>query len=149
MKIPPLTEEQKSEVREYFKWKTLEDLKKDKWNPWIWFRYGRMRHFGEKIPVAEEYKEDIKKRKQNNYRFFKENEMKEKLDEYNIKSWNIGNKFEVVNYHHRETWRTLEIGILDGIKENWDTRRKQTIEIEESQNPEYFQEILKRYNLLD
>lgn len=82
IKIEPLTEEEKSEVIEYFKnSNNLNEL-----NSKIWFNYGRMKAFGEKIDVADKYLEDIRKRKQTNYRFFKENEMKEKLEEYNQKT---------------------------------------------------------------
>jgi hypothetical protein len=42
----------------------------------------------------------------------------------------------------------LEIWIMDWLKDNWQTKRAQTIEIEERQNPLYFKELLKRFKLV-
>ena len=39
IKIKPLTEEQRSEVKAYFQNKTLDELKSDKKNQRIWFNY--------------------------------------------------------------------------------------------------------------
>jgi hypothetical protein len=39
IKMKPLTEEQKSEVKAYFQNKTLDELKNDKKNQRIWFNY--------------------------------------------------------------------------------------------------------------
>ena len=86
IKIKPLTEEQKSEVRSYFQNKTIEELKQDKEHQRIWFNYGRMKHHGEKIDIAEQYIEAIKKERQNQYRFIKENEIKENLKDWEIKN---------------------------------------------------------------
>lgn len=107
-----------------------------------------MRAFWEKIDVADKYLEDIRKRKQTNYRFLKENEIKEKLEEYNQKTWTMNNSFDVMNFWNRKLWRTLEIWIMDWNKENGDIRWKQSIEIEERRNPDYFKELLKRFKLL-
>lgn len=134
----------KSEVIEYFKnSNNLKEL-----NSKIWFNYGRMRANWEKIDVAEKYLEENKKRKETNYRFIKENEMKSKLEEYNQKTWTKNNSFDVMNFWNRELWRTLEIWIMDWNKDNWDIRWKQSIEIEERRNPEYFKELLKRFKLV-
>ena len=107
-----------------------------------------MRAIWENIAVADKYLEEKKKRKETNYRFFKENEMKEKLEEYNQKTWTMNNSFDVMNFWNRKIWRTLEIWIMDWNKDNWDIRWKQSIEIEERRNPDYFKELLKRFKLI-
>ena len=143
-----MTEEQKSEVRAYFQNKKLDELRQDKEHQRIWFNYWRMRCHSEKIDIAEQYIESLKKDRQNQYRFIKENEMKEKLKEFEIKNgW--GYNFEVVNLSFYQDWRVLEIWIIDWLKDNWQTKRSQTVDIEERQNPIYFKELLKRYKLED
>lgn len=107
-----------------------------------------MRHYWTKIDIAEQYMEWVEKERQNQYRFIKENEMKEKLRDWEIKNW-WGYQFEVVNLSFYISWRVLEIWILNWTKENWETRRAQTIEIDERFNPIYFKELLKKYKLED
>lgn len=107
-----------------------------------------MRYYGEKIDIAEQYMESIKKDRQNQYRFIKENEMKEKLKEFEIKNGWWYN-YEVVNLGFYQDWRVLEIWIIDWLKDNGQTKRSQTVEIEERLNPIYFKELLKRYKLED
>ena len=146
--MKPLTEEQKSEVRAYFQNKTLDELKQDKKNQRIWFNYWRMRFNGEKIDIAEQYCNKIRDERCSQYRFIKENEIKEKLKEFEIKNgW--GYNYEVVNLSFYQDGRVLEIWIMDWLKDNWQTKRSQTIDIEERQNPLYFKELLKRYKLED
>lgn len=148
IKIKPLTEEQKSEVKAYFQNKALNELKQDKKNQRIWFNYGRMRQsYWERIDIAEQYMEMITKERQTQYRFIKENEIKEKLKEFEIKNgW--GYNYEVVNLGFYQDWRVLEIWIIDGLKDNGQTKRSQTIDIEERFNPLYFKELLKRFKLV-
>lgn len=123
-------------------------MKQDKKNQRIWFNYGRMRFNGEKIDIAEQYCNKIKEDRCSQYRFVKENEMKEKLKEFEIKNgW--GYNYEVVNLSFYQDWRVLEIWIIDWLKDNWQTKRSQTIEIEERKNPLYFKELLKRYKLVE
>ena len=107
-----------------------------------------MRFNGEKIDIAEQYCNKIKDERCSQYRFIKENEMKDKLKEYEIKNgwWYC---FDVVNLSFYQDWRVLEIWIQDGVKENGQTKRSKTIDIEERQNPLYFKELLKRYKLED
>lgn len=145
--MKPLTEEQKSEVISYFQNKALDELKQDKKNQRIWFNYWRMRFKGERIDIAEQYMEMITKERQTQYRFIKENEMKEKLEEFEIKNW-WGYDYEVVNLSFYQDWRVLEIWIMDWVKDNWQTKRTQTIEIEERKNLIYFKELLKRFKLV-
>lgn len=102
--------------------------------------------YGDRINIAEQYMEMITKERQNQYRFIKENEIKEKLKEFEIKNgW--GYNYEVVNLSFYQDGRVLEIWIMDWLKDNWQTKRSQTIDIEERQNPLYFKELLKRYKL--
>lgn len=102
--------------------------------------------YGDRIDIAEQYMELIKKERQNQYRFIKENEIKDKLKEFEIKNgW--GYNYDVVNLTFYQDGRVLEIWIQNGIKENGETKRSQTIDIEERQNPLYFKELLKRYKL--
>lgn len=134
-------------MKAYFQNKKLDELKQDKEHQRIWFNYGRMRQrYGERIDIAEQYMESLKKERQNQYRFIKENEMKEKLKEFEIKNGWWYN-YEVVNLSFYQDWRVLEIWIINGIKDNGQTKRSQTIDIEERQNPLYFKELLKRYKL--
>lgn len=107
-----------------------------------------MRHHWTKIDIAEQYIEQLEKEKQTQYRFIKENEMKEKLRDWEIKNW-WWYQFEVVNLSFYISWRVLEIWILNWTKDNGETRRAKTIEIDERFNPIYFKELLKRYKLED
>jgi len=145
--MKPLTEEQKSEVIAYFQNKTIDELKQDKKNQKIWFNYWRMRFNWEKIDVAEQYCNKIRDERCSQYRFIKENDIKGKLKEFEIKNGWWYN-YEVVNLGFYQDWRVLEIWIMDWLKDNWQTKRAQTIEIEERQNPIYFKELLKRFKLV-
>lgn len=102
--------------------------------------------YGERIDIAEQYMELLKKDRQNQYRFIKENEIKEKLKEFEIKNGWWYN-YEVVNLSFYQDWRVLEIWIIDWVKDNGQTKRSKTIDIEERQNPLYFKELLKRYKI--
>lgn len=105
-----------------------------------------MRANGEKIDIAEQYCDKIRDERYSQYRFIKENEIKEKLKEFEIKNGG-GYNYEVVNLSFYQDWRVLEIWIIDGVKDNGQTKRSQTIDIEERQNPLYFKELLKRYKI--
>lgn len=103
--------------------------------------------YWERINIAEQYMKSISNERQTQYRFIKENEIKEKLKDWEIKNW-WWYQFEVVNLSFYQDWRVLEIWILNWTKENGETRRAQTIEIEERRNPDYFKELLKRFKLI-
>jgi FMN phosphatase YigB (HAD superfamily) len=71
------------------------------------------------------------------------------LKEYKQETWWDIWQYELVNLKEWDDGRTLEIWILWG----YDTERQKqrwihTVEIEERRNPDYFQEIIKRYNLV-
>ena len=67
-----------------------------------------MRFNGEKIDIAEQYCNKIRDERSSQYRFIKENEMKEKLKEFEIKNGG-GYSYEVVNLHFYQDGRVLEI----------------------------------------
>lgn len=138
LKLKPLTEEEKSLVRNYFA--TWDQGGLSEWR--IWFTYGRMRAQGEKISKAEELLASTKQRKINYYKNFKEQEILNGLASY-FREHNETSEYEFMKLNHRDTWRTLVIGIL------WYNGKKvthtHTVEIEESMNPDYFKECMMRY----
>ena len=145
IKMEPLTEEKISLVRNYF----------ETWELWwkseseIWFTYWRMRYYWMKIDKAEEYLAEKRWEKEEVYKWKMEQELKQHLKEYKQETWWDNWIYELVNLKEWEDGRTLEIGILWG----YDTERQKqrwvhTVEIEERRNPKFFQEIVKRYNLV-
>lgn len=107
-----------------------------------------MRAWGEKIDIAEQYCNKILIDKQNQYRFIKENEIKQNLKDYQLKNgWWYD--YEIVNLRFYTDGRVLEIWIMDWLKDNNQTKRASTIDIEERQNPIYFKELMKRFKLED
>lgn len=106
-----------------------------------------MRFNWELIDIAEQYCNKVRDERYSQYRFIKENEIKEKLEEFEIKNgWWYD--YEVVNLSFYQDWRVLEIWIMNWVKDNWQTKRSQTIDIEERKNPLYFKELLKRFKLV-
>jgi hypothetical protein len=63
IKIPPLTEEDKAELRKFFgdveDVKILDEIKAPK----IFLNYGRMRYHDEKIPIAEQYLDECRRKR--------------------------------------------------------------------------------------
>ena len=141
----PMTEEQIYKVVNYF----------DTWDTWwesesrIRLRYWKMKANWSKIDKAEEEIEKTIKRKQESYRWQKEQEINKHMKEYRQeKQWDNG-IYELMRLNEWEDWRTMVLGFM----ENFDTERQKqrwshVIEIEERLNPDYFQEIVKRFNLL-
>lgn len=134
----PLTEEEKSLVRNYFisgdlGWSTESQ---------IWFTYGRMKSSGERIPEAEAYLDKQKQLKQEAYKKSKEQEILRGLHDFENEHQDAS-EYEVMKINERENWRTLVIWILD-----YDMKKishSHVIEIEESANPKYFAECMMRY----
>lgn len=141
----PMTEEQIYKVVNYF----------DTWDTWwesesrIRLRYWKMKANWSKIDKAEEEIEKTIKRKQESYRWQKEQEINKHMKEYRQeKQWDNG-IYELMRLNEWEDWRTMVLWFM----ENFDTERQKqrwshVIEIEERLNPDYFQEIVKRFNLL-
>lgn len=95
--------------------------------------------------IAEAEKLKNKKRDQESYRRFKEQEIRDHLKAYRQEEyWNEW-VFELMRVYEREDWRQVNIWIMK--TDDW-IKRTHAVEIEERQNPEYFQEIIKRYNLV-
>lgn len=145
IKMEPLTEEKISLVRNYF----------ETWELWwkseseIWFTYWRMKYHWMKIDKAEEYLAEKRWEKEEVYKWKMEQEIKQHLKEFKIETWWDIWKYDLVNLKEWEDGRTLEIGILSGYdEEKWKQKWKHTVLIEERLNPNYFQEIVKRYNLV-
>lgn len=137
-KLKPLTEDEKSLVRNYF---TTGDSG-GWWESRIWFTYGRMRAHGERIPQAESYLDDRKKQKMDFYRDSKEREISDGLRDYENEH-NETSEYEFMKLNNWSTWRTLVIGILgfDGKK----VTHTHAVEIEESMNPNYFKKCMMKY----
>lgn len=144
-KMNELTEEQVSQVVNYF----------DTWDIWnlteskIWYMYGRMKHQGIKFDKAEEYLSKQLKRKQESYRWQKEQELNEHSKQYRQeKAWDTW-KFELMRLKEWEDWRTMVIWFMEKFDEQTGKyKRSHAVEIEERLNPSYFQEIADRFNLV-
>lgn len=144
-KLKPLTEEQILSVVNYFDtWDTGEFTESQ-----IWFMYWRLKAQWNKIDKAEEYLEKAKKRKAESYRWNKEQEINQHMKEYRQETaWDTW-RYELMRLKEWEDWRTLVLWFMG----NYDTEKNKqkwshVIEIEERQNPDYFQEIVKRFNLV-
>ena len=145
MKIKPLTEEQILSVCKYF----------DDWDKWrftesqIRMLYWRMKAQWTKLDRAEEQIEKLKKRKAESYRRNKEQEFNEHLKAYKQETAGDYWKYELMKLNEREDWRTLVVWIMWNYDvEKQKQRRVHAVEIEERQNPAYFQEIIKRFSLV-
>lgn len=145
VKIKPLTEEQISWVANYF----------DTWDKGkfteseIRFNYWRMKAQWVKIDKAEEYLNKQKKRKQESYRWNKEQEINQHLKEWRQQNTWDEWKYSLIKVNEREDGRCLILWMewsydLENSKQRW----HHVVEVEESQNPDYFQEIVKRFNLV-
>lgn len=137
-KLKPLTEEEKSLVRNYFA--TWECGGMSEWH--IWFNYGRMRNHGERIPSAEEYLDDYLRKMMTNYKLEKEMEILRGLQDYedeHQEAW----EYEVMKINRWDSWRTLVIWILEQNSKG--ITHSHAVEISEVSNPAYFSECMMRY----
>lgn len=141
-KLKPMTEDQVLSVVNYF----------DTWDTWeysesqIWFMYWRLRANWSKIDKAEEYLEKIKKRKAESYRWNKEQEINKHLKEYRQETQWEKWVYELMRTYEWQDWRTINIWIMS--TRNNELKRTHAVSIDEKENPEYFQEIIKRFNLV-
>ena len=137
-KLKPLTEEEKSLVRNYFS--TWDCGGVSEWH--IWFNYGRMRAHGERIEKAEDYLSRKVKERMDAYKSSKEMEILRGLQDYedeHQEAW----EYEVMKINRWDSWRTLVIWILEQWSK-WITH-SHTVEISEVSNPAYFSECMMRY----
>ena len=139
--IPPLTEDQKCSVREYFKNGAKEN------NPKMFIRYGRMKHEWEIIEKAEQMINEAKTKKEEKYKYFMNKQIKENMETYKQKFQEYWD-YQLLKLNHWEDWRTMILWIewMFDI-ETKRQKREQVIEIEERRNPTYFQEVAKRFNI--
>lgn len=145
VKLKPLTEEQISSVCNYFeKWEKGNFTESQ-----IWFLYGRMKANWVTINDAEEYLKKQDKRKWESYRRQKEQEINQHMKEYRQeKAWDTG-RYELMRLKEREDGRTMVIWFMEKYDEQtWKIKWSHAVEIEERQNPDYFQEIADRFNLV-
>lgn len=144
-KLKPLTEEQISSVVRYF----------DTWDTWeysesqIWFIYWRMRNQWGMIDKAEQIMKKNNQKHAESYRRLKEQEINKHLKEYRQETaWDTW-KFELMKVNERANWKTLIIWIMKKFDvEKSKVIRWHAVEIAENKNPDYFQEIIKRFNLV-
>lgn len=144
IKLQALTEEEKSLVYKFF----------ETWEKWwyseskIRFMYWRMKDQGIRIEKAEEYLEKAKEKKMKSYRWFKEQEILKHLKDYKMETGDNW-RFEFIKLNEWETGKSLIVGILKSydIEKNKQVR-SHVIDFDEWKDPEYFQEIVKRFNLV-
>ena len=131
-KTNELTEEQVSQVVNYFDtWDTGNYTESQ-----IWFMYGKMKAQWMKFDKAEEYLGKQLKRKQDSYRWQKEQELNEHLKSYRQeKAWDTW-RFELMRIKEWEDWRTMVIWFMEKYDEQTGKyKRSHAVEIEERLNP--------------
>ena len=143
--LKPLTEEQKQAVINYFDsgdlwWFTESQL---------WFMYWRMKAHWFRIEKAEQEIAESQRKKHESYKWIKENEMSSHLKEYKQETWWENGTYCFVRLKDWDGWKTLVLWIPKNYDaENDRQRRSHVIEVEEYRNPDYFQELMKRFNIL-
>lgn len=95
LKLEPLTEDQKSLVREYFKNGAKEN------NPKMFIRYGRMKNGGEIIEKAEQMIKEAQQRKEDKYKYFMNKQIKENMEAYKQRFQEDGN-YQLLKLNHWE-----------------------------------------------
>lgn len=144
-KTNELTEEQVLQVVNYFDTWDTGDFTESK----IWYLYGRLKAKWSTIDKAEQYLAKALKKKQDSYRWLKEQEINKNLKEYKQETAGDTWKYELMKLNEWEDGRTMVIWFMQKYDEQaMKIRYSHAVEIEERQNPEYFQEIAKRFNLV-
>ena len=141
--IPPLTEEQKQTVRNYFNGDTAWQKESR-----IYFRYWRMRAEWERILAAEMNLKKVQDEQKEKYKRHMERVINENIKEDKKRWWDWN--YVIVKVNQWTKWNTVVLGFDDG----WDIETKKqklskVIEIEERKNPDYYKEIINRYNFID
>lgn len=137
-KLKPLTEEEKSQVKEFFA--TWDQCGLGKWR--IWYMYWRMRFAGDFIPEAEAILERKAVLSMESYKNMKEAEILQGLHAYENERQESG-AYEVVRINDWADGRSLVISIVEYADKK--VLKFHTVEILESKNPEYFRECMMRY----
>ena len=145
VKLKPLTEEQISAVCKFFDTWDKGDYTESQ----LYFLYWRMRAQWIKFAAPEEKLFKEQKKKADTYRRKKEQEINEHLKQYRIETaWDNG-KYELMKVNSREDGRSIVIWIMKSFDtENARVKRSHAVEIEERCNPDYFQEVIDRFNLV-
>lgn len=145
VKLKPLTEEQISAVCRFFDTGNKGDYTESQ----IYFLYWRMRAQWIKFAKPEEELFKEKKKKQETYRWKKEQEINEHLKQYKIETAGDYGKYELMKVNSREDGRSIVIWIMKSFDtEKARVTRSHSVEIEERCNPDYFQEVVDRFNLV-
>lgn len=111
----------------------------------LWQLYWRVRARGTKIDKAEEMLEPLRKKKQEEYKWKMLGEMRRWIEDIkNNMQWEWSDRYDLANVKERADWRTMQLGIMYTNDDN-KLRRKNSVVIEERQNPEFFEEMLKKY----
>lgn len=147
-KLNDITEEQISKVVRYFD--TYKNWHGD--TSWesecqIRIRYWILHQRWElTLGIAEQEKAKTKKRDGESYKWRKEQEINKHLKEYRQQNyWNEW-VYELMRSYDREDGKQINIWIM--TTENNEIKRTHAVDIEERENPDYFQEIVKRFNLV-
>ena len=107
--------------------------------------YWRLKARWEKIDKAEELLKPYRDQKKENYKWKILNEIKKWYEEIRNENWMSWHYvYEIVNIKNRTDWKTMQIWFRD-TDVNDKTKWRKSIEIEEKENPEFFQEMLEKY----
>jgi len=147
-KLNDITEEQILKVVKYF-----DTYKNWHWDT-SWERESQIRirywilHNREwfTVDIAEQKKAEKFKRDGESYRWRKEQEINDHLKEYRQQNYWTEWTYDLMRTYNREDGRQINIWIM--VQDNDGIKRTHAVDIEERQNPDYFQEIVKRFNLV-
>lgn len=121
-------------------------------NPWTWVNsrmallYGRLKARWNKLDKAEERLDKDRQRKKESYKWKIINEIKQWLEDMRNENWWWYNpyRYEIANIKSRADWKTLLIWFRD-TDENWKTKWRHSVLIEEKENPDFFKEMMDKY----
>jgi len=121
-------------------------------SPWTWVNprmallYGRLKNRWNKLDKAEERLDKDRQRKKESYKWKIINEIKQWLEDMKNENWWWYNpyRYEIANIKSRVDWKTLLIWFRD-TDENWKTKRRHSVLIEEKENPDFFKEMMDKY----
>lgn len=147
-KLNHITEEQILKVVKYFdtyknwhgdtSWERESQIRS-----WYWILHSK----GElTVDIAEQEQLKKKKREWESYRWRKEQELTQHLREYRQQNFWENWKYELARLYEWVDWRQVNIWIMTTV--NNEIKWTHMVDIEEKQNPDYFQEIVKRFNLV-
>lgn len=108
--------------------------------------YWQIKYHWMKLDKAEEWLEKDRQKKREAYKWKIINEIKQWLEDMRNENWWWYNpyKYEIANIKSWVDWRTLLIWFRD-IDTDGKTKWRHSVLIEESYNPEFFQEMMQKY----